>query len=229
MGTPYLEMLLQQILFRRHWNLVLQTRVDNNLPAIVYQNNFHSVEYAVRFPTLIATTPNFYPDPHPNAKYLFIGGVRNESHYSVLGPALQKWLDLDERSVMYISLGTIFNLDESNLIDFVDKARRQKDYRFIWSASKKMQRTIASLELESDETLYFSKFLPQFTLLGHPKVKMSVTHGGLGSIIDLVKRRKPAICTPQLFDQPYNCEKMESFGVVETITFSYDNVNKTIR
>ena len=90
-----------------------------------------------------------------------------------------------------------------------------------------MQKSIENFELKSDNVLHFSNYLPQFTLLGHEKVKLFVSHGGLGSILlDLIKRRKPAICTPQLFDQPNNCQKMESFGIAEVSSFDFDSVSK---
>ena len=121
----------------------------------------------------------------------------------------------------------MFKLDEKSLSEFVENARKQNEYRFIWAISKDMQKSVESLKLESDETLMFSPFLPQLSLLGHEKVKLFVTHGGLGSANDLIKRRKPSICSPQIFDQQYNCDKMKSLGLVEISIFNFDNVIET--
>ena len=97
-------------------------------------------------------------------------------------------------------MGTHTQLEKSTVLDFMQQVKYQKKYRFIWALSVGMQSLVQDLGCESDETLYLSKYLPQFTLLGHPKVKVFVTHGGLLSLIDMVKRRKPAVCIPHFWD-----------------------------
>ena len=92
-----------------------------------------------------------------------------------------------------------------------------------------MQKSVARFKLESHKTLLFSAFLPKFTLLAHPKVKIFVTHDGMGSITDFIKRRKPSLCSPQLFDQHYNCKKVKELGLVEVAVFDFNSVNVTIR
>ena len=84
MGVPYAEVMTQQIIFHQHWDTILQTRREHNLPPLVYQNHYYMAEYSARFPTLVATYPKFYPEPHSSVPYLFIGGYRNESHYARL-------------------------------------------------------------------------------------------------------------------------------------------------
>ena len=119
-------------------------------------------------------------------------------------------------------MGTHTDLEKATVLDFVQQVKNQKKYRFIWSLSTGMQSLVQDLGCESDETLYLSKYLPQFTLLGHPKVKMFVTHGGLLSLIDTVKRRKPAVCIPHVGDQHRNCGKMTLWNIsLHVSTFNY--------
>ena len=58
---------------------------------------------------------------------------------------------------------------------------------------------------------------------------MFVTHGGLGSLTDVIKRRKPFVCSPQMFDQPYNCRRMKSLGASEISEFNFEQIMDAIR
>ena len=94
-----------------------------------------------------------------------------------------------------------------------------------------MAATVDRLGLATDDVIFFSGYLSQYSLLGHEKVKVFVTHAGLGSTIDLVKRRKPSVCVPQLFDQFYNCRKLSNLAIAEEVTtaFEFKAVNEAIQ
>ena len=122
-------------------------------------------------------------------------------------------------------MGTHTQLERATVLDFVQQVKSQKKYRFIWALSVGMQSLVQDLGLESDDALYFSKYLPQYTLLGHPKVKVFVTHGGLLSLIDTVKRRKPAVCIPFFGDQHLNCHKVDLWSIARQLTtFKYADI-----
>ena len=126
-------------------------------------------------------------------------------------------------------MGTHAQLEKATVFDFVKQVKYQKKYRFIWALSVGMQKLVQDLGFESDDTLYLSKYLPQYTLLGHPKVKVFVTHGGLLSLIDTVKRRKPAVCIPVFGDQHLNCQKMDSWTIARQLTtFNYADIIRAV-
>ena len=132
--------------------------------------------------------------------------------------------------MIYISLGTHFTLSDTQTAQFVEKMRNQSTFKVVWSLSKMMQKVAERLKIVSDGTIFFSDYLPQYTLLSHERVTVFVTHGGLGSIIDLVKHRKPSVCTPQVFDQFYNCGKLTSLSIAETASsFDFETINETIQ
>ena len=74
-------------------------------------------------------------------------------------------------------MGTHTQLEKLTVLDFVQQVKYQTKYRYIWALSVGMQSLVQDLGFESDDTPYLSKYLPQYTLLGHPKVKVLVTHG----------------------------------------------------
>ena len=173
---------------------------------------------------MLAGSPVTYPEIHPSIQNIYIGGIRNESHFEAVSPHILEWLHRDDRKVVYISLGTVFKISEASFQEWAEQIASQQKFRFIWSLNRDMKKLVDKLSLQSDENLLFSEFLPQFSLLGQERVKVFVTHGGLGSITDVIKRRKPAICSPQLFDQPFNCKKLTSAGVAETSSFEFESI-----
>ena len=81
----------------------------------------------------------------------------------------------------------------------------------------------------SHEKLFLSDFVPQFKILGDRKVNFFVTHGGLGSMIDLVKQKVPAICTPRFSDQFLNSAKMEKLSVgIWVNDFTIEDIEQAI-
>ena len=229
MEIPLLDLFVGQLFGLFMWPLLLKTRSQHNLPELKLQNFFYFAEYTARFPSSVAWSPMMYPEPHTSLSHLFIGGIRNESHYDNLESNLQKWLDLNDEKIVYISLGTTFKITDAKFEDWIQKIRNQNAIRFFWSVSNDMLRSVNSLNPQPNPTLFLTKFLPQFTLLGHRKVEVFITHGGLGSVTDVVKRRKPAICCPQLFDQPYNCGKLESLGAGLVSSFEFDGIMEVLQ
>lgn len=55
-------------------------------------------------------------------------------------------------------------------------------------------------------------WLPQQDLLGHPKARLFITHGGLFSIQESVYHGVPLIILPVFADQPLNAQKAENDG-----------------
>ena len=43
---------------------------------------------------IIATSPKFYPEPHPSLDYIFIGGHRNESDHKPISEELSEWINM---------------------------------------------------------------------------------------------------------------------------------------
>lgn len=223
------ELMVIKLVFYRYFTFFMEHRASINLPPLSYEGGYSVHEYISRFPSLIATSPKFYPEHHESIPHIFLGGPRNASDYGPLDDNLVEWLSQKQTAVIYLSLGTLFTLTEGQITDFVEKVRFQERYAVIWSLGNEMRSLVNHLNLVTDEKLFFSDFLPQYTLLGHEKVKVFVTHGGLGSTIDLIKRRKPSVCAPQIFDQFFNCKKLTSLSVTELVSsFSFESINDSI-
>ena len=92
--------------------------------------------------------------------------------------------------------------------------------RFLSTFARLKQRVIMKWEdnskLSKDDLIpsnvKFMTWLPQQDLLGHPKVRLFITHGGLNSIQEAVYHKVPLIILPFIVDQPINARKAQSEG-----------------
>ncbi|XP_057376044.1 UDP-glucosyltransferase 2-like [Daphnia carinata] len=69
-------------------------------------------------------------------------------------------------------------------------------------------------------------WLPQADLLGHPKMRLFITHGGVNSIQEAVYHNVPLIVLPVLVDQPINAIKAVDDGYA--IRLDWDNLTEEI-
>lgn len=68
------------------------------------------------------------------------------------------------------------------------------------------------------------KWLPQSDILAHPNLKLFITHGGLLSTTEAVKRGVPIIGIPIMADQPLNMKYTTAAGF--GLTLKYDELNE---
>ncbi|XP_063319851.1 UDP-glucuronosyltransferase 2B20-like [Pelmatolapia mariae] len=61
------------------------------------------------------------------------------------------------------------------------------------------------------------EWLPQNDLLGHPKTKVFVTHGGTNGLYEAIYHGVPVLGIPLIFDQHDNLLRMEARGVAEIV------------
>lgn len=61
------------------------------------------------------------------------------------------------------------------------------------------------------------EWLPQNDLLGHPKTKVFVTHGGTNGLYEAIYHGLPVLGIPLIFDQQDNLLHMKARGVAEIV------------
>ena len=62
---------------------------------------------------------------------------------------------------------------------------------------------------DKPENVMLSKWLPQQDILGHPKLKVFVSHGGQSSCQESLCHQKPMVVVPVFGDQPANGKEAE--------------------
>ena len=227
-----LESVIVKLIYKPCTDWIIEKRRVLGLPEMDYQGGFLCGDYPSHFPLIVPTSPSIYPEPHSSVEHIYIGGIRDESKLPKLNPDLEQWILKDDLDIVYISLGTHSILDKDALKVLVDKLYTIKDYRVIWAMSTGMQELAEGFGKfgKFEDKFYIGGFLPQYTLLKHDRIKIFVTHAGLGSMVDLIKSKTPGVFAPQFFDQFQNGKQMAKVNLgVYTETFDFETLDKLIK
>ncbi|ROT79971.1 UDP-glucuronosyltransferase 2C1 [Penaeus vannamei] len=200
--------LMQHILmpfYLRHWSLVpkIQQEISDIFPdlpplldiernqSLTLINSHFSIDVALPLlPSQVAVGAIHCRPANPLPKNL-------EAWISGAGP----------EGVVYFSLGTVVRGTTMPVVYrdmFVEAFKRLKQ-RVIWKYEEE-------LEGVSDNVL-IQKWLPQQDILGHPNVRLFISHGGLLSTQESLYHGTPVVALPVFADQPKNAMAIQKRGV----------------
>ncbi|XP_023363369.1 UDP-glucuronosyltransferase 2A3 [Otolemur garnettii] len=118
-----------------------------------------------------------------------------------------------EHGIVVFSLGSIVqNLTEekSNLIA---SALAQIPQKVLWRHKGKKPATLGA-----NTQLY--DWIPQNDLLGHPKTKAFITHGGMNGVYEAIYHGVPMVGIPLCVDQPDNIARMKAKGAAVEVNLN---------
>lgn len=156
-----------------------------------------------------------------------VGGIQIKSTPSSLPVLLQEFMDGAKEGVVFFSLGS--NAKSSYL-------PRTKIDILLKVFSKLKQRVI--MKWETDEfdgksnNVFTGKWLPQDDILAHPKIKLFISHCGLGSVVESKYHGVPIVGMPIFADQMINVDLIvkEGWGLkVNFGSLDEDNLFSTIQ
>ncbi|CAN8298308.1 unnamed protein product [Cochlearia groenlandica] len=117
------------------------------------------------------------------------------------------WLDKqEEKSVIYVSFGSIITINESKLLE-VAWGLRNTNQPFLWVVRGGSVNDTKWLETFLEEIIDKGKIVrwaPQQEVLKHRAVGVFVTHNGWNSTVESVCEGVPMICLPFVWDQLVN-------------------------
>ncbi|PIC23220.1 hypothetical protein B9Z55_016993 [Caenorhabditis nigoni] len=119
---------------------------------------------------------------------------------------------LSERaSTVLISFGSVirsFQMPENFKAGLIKMFESLPDVTFIW----KYEKDDVELQNKLPKNVHLKKWVPQPALLADKRVKVFVTHGGLGSTMEVAYSGKPALMIPIFGDQPWNALMLARHG-----------------
>ncbi|XP_013870085.1 UDP-glucuronosyltransferase 2A1 isoform X3 [Austrofundulus limnaeus] len=124
-----------------------------------------------------------------------------------------------EHGVIVMTLGTLVEKLPLDVTEDIAAAFAELPQKVIWRHKGKKPSTLGNNTLLLD-------WLPQNDLLGHPKTRVFVAHGGTNGIQEAIYHGVPLVGMPLMFDQQDNFFKMEVRGVAKVL--DYGTVNKDI-
>uniref|UniRef100_A0A8C5GU74 UDP-glucuronosyltransferase n=1 Tax=Gouania willdenowi TaxID=441366 RepID=A0A8C5GU74_GOUWI len=165
-----------------------------------------------------------FPRPTmPNVGY--IGGFQCEPS-KPLSSELEEFVQSSgEHGFILMSLGTLVKGLPVEISSEIAAAFAQIPHKVIW-------RHVGERPNNLGNNTLLVKWMPQNDLLGHPKVRAFVGHGGTNGIYESIYHGVPMIGIPLLFDQFENMVRMEARGaakVVEAIQLTRENFLQTIQ
>ncbi|KAI9543822.1 hypothetical protein NQZ68_008870, partial [Dissostichus eleginoides] len=122
-----------------------------------------------------------------------------------------------EHGVIVMTLGTLVAALPEDITEEIAAAFAQLPQKVIWRHKGKRPSTLGNNTLLLD-------WLPQNELLGHPKTKLFVAHGGTNGIQEAIYHGVPLVGLPLMFDQPDNFFRMKARGVAQVLDIA--TVNK---
>ncbi|XP_044728728.1 UDP-glucosyltransferase 2 [Chrysoperla carnea] len=126
----------------------------------------------------------------------------------------------DDNGFIYVSMGS--SVKEGNMPDLFKfmllRVFDQLPYRVLW----KWDTTMTNLS----ENVKVSRWLPQQDILGHPKLRAFVTHGGLLSMYETVYHGVPVVTIPVFCDHDANAAKAELDGYAIKLSLEQITVEK---
>lgn len=150
-----------------------------------------------------------FPRPTmPNIVY--IGGFQCKPS-EPLSSELEEFVQSSgEHGFILMSLGTLVEGLPVEITSEIAAAFAQIPQKVIWRHAGKPPNNLGNNTL-------LVKWMPQNDLLGHPKIKAFVAHGGTNGIYEAIYHGVPTIGIPLLFDQFENCLRLEVRGAAKVV------------
>ncbi|XP_053715933.1 UDP glucuronosyltransferase 5 family, polypeptide G1 [Synchiropus splendidus] len=150
-----------------------------------------------------------FPRPTmPNV--IYIGGFQSKAA-KPLPDDLEAFVQSSgEHGVVMMSLGTIVSALSKEMTEEIAAAFAELPQKVIWKFLGEKPSTLGNNTLLVD-------WLPQKDLLGHPKTRAFVAHGGTNGLYEAIYHGVPVVCLPLLFDQFDNGQRLKVRGAAQVV------------
>lgn len=141
-------------------------------------------------------------------------------NYTFVGPCTDgtvfngEWQPADERPVLFISLGTLYNERPEHLKLFAS-AFAQLDWQVVMSVGGS---TSAAGALQLPANFELHEWLPQLSVLEHASVFL--TNGGLGGITSALQQGTPMVLIPEAAEQRMHAGQVVDLGLGRLVSIA---------
>ena len=199
---------------------------DGNLPLTYYYR--HAVTLAFGPPHLILRNVSKLYETNSNIHY--VGHVPEPNARSIQGLTgeLLEFIEKSDKPVIFVSLGTVMNLEFTIMLSLLKEFESQTKYRIIWAVATG-NFTQLRAEQTSFDNLILSSFVPQTAVLNHEKTKVFLTHCGANSVQDSVYAAKPMLTFPGFGDQQVKSKRITNLGIGSNLReFTFPQIDKDL-
>jgi UDP:flavonoid glycosyltransferase YjiC (YdhE family) len=119
------------------------------------------------------------------------------------------WLaDRPARPLIYLTLGTVFNMESGDLLPRALSGLRDLDADVVVTVGRQLDPAVLG---EQPANVHVAGFIPQAAVLPH--CDLVVSHGGSGSVVGALAYGVPSVLLPMGADQPNNARRCAELGV----------------
>ncbi|XP_054995980.1 UDP-glucuronosyltransferase 2B31-like [Sorex araneus] len=151
--------------------------------------------------------------PHPILpNFEFVGGLHCKPA-KPLPKEMEEFVQSSgENGIVVFTLGSMVSNMPEERANVIASALSRIPQKVIWRFEGKKPETLGA-----NTQLY--KWIPQNDLLGHPKTKAFITHGGTNGIYEAIYHGVPMVGIPLFLDQPDNIAHMQAKGAAVRVDF----------
>ncbi|XP_040912944.1 UDP-glucuronosyltransferase 2C1-like [Toxotes jaculatrix] len=165
-----------------------------------------------------------FPRPTmPNVVY--IGGFQGKAPRPLASDLEEFVQSSGEHGVVVMTLGTLLSDLGPEISEIIASAFANIPQKVVW-------RHIGKRPVTLGNNTMLVEWLPQNDILGHPKTKLFVTHGGTNGLYEAIYHGVPVLGIPLIFDQPDNMVRMKARGVAEIVdvtTLDVDSLTSALK
>ncbi|XP_021066092.1 UDP-glucuronosyltransferase 2A2 isoform X1 [Mus pahari] len=153
-----------------------------------------------------------FPRPYlPN--FEFVGGLHCKPA-KPLPKEMEEFVQTSgEHGIVVFSLGSMVKNLTDEKANLIASALAQIPQKVLWRYKGKIPATLGS------NTRLFD-WIPQNDLLGHPKTRAFITHGGTNGIYEAIYHGIPMVGVPMFADQPDNIAHMKAKGAAVEVNMN---------
>lgn len=212
---------LKNLLFYFFTHLQIWYVTDSNYKPFVHRyfgNDKHYMELFQAADIWLMRNDFTFEFPRPTMpNVVYMSGFQCK-HSKPLSKELEDFVQSSgEDGVIIMTLGTLVEKLPEDIAEEIAAAFAQLPQKVIWRHKGKRPSTLGNNTLLLD-------WLPQNDLLGHPKTKLFVAHGGTNGLQEAIYHGIPLVGLPLMFDQQDNFFRMKARGVAKVLDIA--TVNK---
>ena len=195
--TPILEVINQ---YRQQWKLPPYRHIYTSNSRLVHISQQPA---AFEFPCS-SLAKNWH----------YVGPLRNQSSYSVSFP----FEDLTGQPLIYASLGSVQNTKQ-DVFHCIAAACEGLDVQLVIASAMDAQ---AVRSLPGSPVVV--EYAPQLEVLA--RASLTITHGGLNTVLDSLSHGVPLVAIPITFEQPGTAARIRHTGTGEAIALAHLSITK---
>ncbi|KAJ8002571.1 hypothetical protein DPEC_G00160290 [Dallia pectoralis] len=192
----------------------LASQTEPNYKPVVLRHFGPDVDYDTFFQVAdiwLMRTDFVFDFPRPTMpNIVYVSGFQC-SPANPLPPDLERFVQSSgEHGIIMMTLGTLLATLPEEIADEIAAGFAMLPQKVIWRYTGPPPSTLGNNTLLVD-------WIPQNDLLGHPKTRVFVAHGGTNGVQEAIYHGVPLVGLPLLLDQPDNLSKLTARGAAKVV------------